>query len=430
MIFSMFVRDRRRSAAMAGVAMMVLLMSAPASAGVGSLGFEEAVRLAVNRAPSLAASRSQTVAAREDASRAAALPDPKLTLGIENLPVTGGDAFDLGAEAMTMQRVGVMQEFPAHAKREARQVVADRAVDEARALTVADLLSVHRVAAEAWIGVWAATRELAALQALREQSVLAIRISRSRLASGTGSAVDTMGAQAAALELDNRIDAANATLDAARSALARWTGASPDALAIEGRPPDFEVLPTGETTLLSSVDRQGPLLPWQSREARAEAEVGLAAAEKRPDWSVTAAYGRRQGQASDMLTVEFAVGLPLFTKNRQDRGIAARRAELDAVAASREDARRAQLASVQADLANWNGLRRQVARRQDEMLPLATDRARTALAGYRGGGELQPWLDARRDQIELQVGQARLLDQLGRAWAALAYLLPDREAQQ
>ena len=46
---------------------------------------------------------------------------------------------------------------------------------------------------------------------------------------------------------------------------------------------------------------------------------------------------------------------------------------------------------------------------------------------YAGGGDLQPWLEARRDEIELHLEHARHLGELGRVWAALAYLLPDQE---
>jgi hypothetical protein len=46
------------------------------------------------------------------------------------------------------------------------------------------------------------------------------------------------------------------------------------------------------------------------------------------------------------------------------------------------------------------------------------------LAGYRGGGALQAWLDARRDEIELRLGYADALASRARLWVALAYLLP------
>lgn len=426
------LRHRRGPRCLAMLALALWFFAAPSWSASTKVSFTGALRLAVERAPVLEARRSQTEAAHEEAVRAAALPDPKLTVGIANWPVTGGDAFDFRADDMTMKQVGVMQEFPARAKRQARQTVADRSIEQAQALSVAEQLTVRRAAADAWITLWAAQREVDALKALREQSALAVRLAKARLANGAGTAVDTLATQAAALELENRIDAAEASMEAARGTLARWLGVEPADLATDGVPPELTVLPVSEAALLASVDRQGPLLPWHSREAVAEAEVALAAAEKRPDWSLAASYGQRARSPdgmprSDMLMIEFAIDLPLFTRNRQDRGIAARRAELDAVVASHEDARRIQIEAVRRALAEWNGLKRQIARKEDEMLPLAHDRAQTAVAGYGGGGELQPWLDARRDELELHLEHARHLGELGRVWAALAFLLPDQE---
>ncbi len=398
------------------------------------IAFDDAVRLAVECAPALEARRSQTESAREDAVRAAALPDPRLTLGFTNIPVTGTDAFDLRADDMTMQQIGVMQEFPARAKRQARRAVADRIIEQAQALTQAERLTVRQAAAQAWIALWAAQREVEALQALREQSALAIRIAKARLAGGAGTAVDALAAQSAALELDNRIDAAEAGVTATRATLARWLGIEPEEVTIIGASPDLSVLSVDETSLLTSVARQGPLRAWQSRESLAEAAVAAAVAETRPDWSVSAMYGQRERTPggmprSDMLTIEFSIGLPLLTRNRQDRGVAARRAELDAVAAEHEDARRMQVEAVRRGLAEWHGLKRQIARKEQQALPLAHDRSQVALAAYRGGGSLQPWLDARRDELELHIEHARHLGELGRTWSALAYLLDDEETQ-
>ena len=432
---SRFLSLRRRCSCRhwAMLALALICVVAPAWSAA-PIAFDEAVRLAVERAPTLQARRSQTEAAREEAVRADALPDPRLTLGLANVPVAGTDAFDLRADDMTMQQVGVMQEFPARAKRQARQAVADRMIEQTQALSLAERLAVRQAAAEAWIGLWTAQREVEALQAQRAQSALAIRIAKARLAGGTGTAVDALAVQSAALELDNRIDAAEATVEVARSTLARWLGTEPDDLTTAGSPPDLTVLPVDEARLLTSVDRQGPLLAWRSRESVAEAAVAAALAETRPDWSVSAMYGRRERAPggmprSDMLTVEFSIGLPLLSRNRQDRGVAARRAERDAVVAEHEDARRLQVEAVRRALAEWHGLKRQVARKEQQALPLAHDRSQVALAAYRGGGPLQPWLDARRDELELSIEHARHLGELGRVWSVLAYLLVDEETQ-
>jgi outer membrane protein TolC len=390
------------------------------------ISFDAALHRSVERAPMLAARRAQTVAAQADAQRAAALPDPQLTFGLQDLPVTGSGAFDPSADDFTMKKIGVMQAIPARAKRDARRAVADRMVDQASALTTTEELAVKRATAEAWISLWAAEHEVDALQALRAESDLAVRTAKARQRGGAGSAVDVLAAQAAVLELENRLEMAQAQVESARAMLSRWIG--DNASAATDTAPDFARLPIDESILLQSLDRQGPLLSWQSREQLASAQVALARADKHPDWSVGVSYGQRD-RFSDLLSVEFSIDLPLFPGNRQDRGIAARQAEYEATLDEHEDAKRAQQQQLQSDLAQWAGLTRQVARDESSLLPLARDRSRIALAAYRGGGELQPWLDARRAEIETYVTHAQMSGDLGRAWAALAYLLSEENRQ-
>ena len=387
-----------------------------------ALTLPEAVRLASERAPMLDARRAGVSAAQEEAARAGALPDPMLTVGIDNLPVTGSDAFDARVDDMTMKKIGLRQEIPSRAKRSARQSFAARQIDEAQAQSQAEVLAVRRAAAEAWIAVWAAQRQLVALQKLREQAALAVKVSKARVAGGGEPVSDALAAEAALLELDSRIEAARAKKLAAQAGLARWLGDA--AVEVADQAPNFDSLPVSEAQLLAAVGRVGPLLWATAQVETAAAAIDVARADKRPDWSVGASYGQRVGARSDMIMFEVGIGLPLFSRNRQDRGVAAREADYQTALATREDLRRQEAARIRADLARWEGLKRQVALHEDSLLPLAQDRSTTTLAAYRAGGDLQPWLNARRDELDVQLAHAEHLDELGRAWAALAFLLP------
>jgi outer membrane protein TolC len=402
-----------------GLALPSIALAAPAAPA--ALTLEQAVDRATTRAPMLDARRAGVSAAEQEAARAGTLPDPMLTVGIDNLPITGSDAFDTTADFMTMKKIGLRQDIPSRAKREARRALATRQIDEAQARSQAERLSVRRAAAEAWIDLWAAQRELDSLQLLRGQAVLAAKLAKARVAGGA-SVSDALATEAAVLELDNRIEAAHATKAGAQAGLARWVGE--EDTEVSGTP-DFDALPISQSDLLGAVDHVGALLPVTAQVETAATAVDLARAEKRPDWSVGAAYGQRGGGRSDMLMLEVGIGLPLFARNRQDRGVAAREADYQAALATREDLRRQQTASLRADIARWEGLKRQVALHETALLPLASDRSMTALAAYRAGGDLQPWLNARRDELDVHLSHAEHLGELGRAWAALAFLLPE-----
>src|SRR5690606_7801477 len=72
--------------------------------------FDEALRLATNVSAAAKASQASVAASTQAAARADQLPDPMLSLGLDNLPVSGPDKFRPNADFMTMRRVGIEQE--------------------------------------------------------------------------------------------------------------------------------------------------------------------------------------------------------------------------------------------------------------------------------------------------------------------------------
>ena len=86
-----------------------------------ALTLEQALSQAQQQAPLLKASAAGVQAAEQARIPAAALPDPQLRLGLQNVPIESDDRLRLNREPMTMQMVGLMQEMPSRAKRDAWQ---------------------------------------------------------------------------------------------------------------------------------------------------------------------------------------------------------------------------------------------------------------------------------------------------------------------
>ena len=384
-----------------------------------------AVQRGVAQAPSMTARDADMDASREEAMRAGRLPDPSLTFGVANFPVTAPGAFSLRSDPTTTRNIGVTQDIPSRAARDAERQLANAQIDAAAANRVATAQTVQERIADAWIGVWVAERERNLLRELRSEGDLAVRLTQARLRGGAGSATDALAARAEVATLENRLAGADADLAAAQASLQRWVGSSAVTLA---EAPDFGRLPVALGSLEQSIDQQAPMQAWAAREQVAQAALDQARAAKHPDWSVSAIYGKRAPGLSDMVMLQVGVSLPLFTRNRQDRGISARQAQRDAVQADHEDARRAQREAVARTVAAWQGWGRQIERDQQILLPLDRDRAKTALASYGGGGWFQPWLEARRAEIEQRLAYVDALAARARLWAALAYLLPHHDS--
>src|SRR3546814_7394294 len=72
--------------------------------------------------------------------------------------------------------------------------------------------------------------------------------------------------------------------------------------------PDFAIDPAG---LRTAIDRHPDLGAAIARTRQAEADIGLARAEKRPDWAFDVAYQRRADRYGDMVSAGVTMSLPL-----------------------------------------------------------------------------------------------------------------------
>ena len=127
------------------------------------------------------------------------------------------------------------------------------------------------------------------------------------------------------------------------------------------------------------------LLLADAERDRAEADIRLAQSEKRPDFGVSATYGRRNPDFGDVVSVMGSVTLPIFTGRRQNPRIAAAEADAAAALAERDDRLRAITARLEADLAAWRSAARQWERARDELLPLARNRSELETASFAAG---------------------------------------------
>lgn len=361
------------------------------------LTFNAALDQAVNTSPVLAAQRAQVGAAQSAAIPANALPDPKLFVGIDNYPVSGMDAGHLKRDFMTMQKVGVMQEFPNADKRRARAEVASAEIEAAEAQSRVARLKVRREAALAWLNRYALERKLALFDELdRENRLLATAV-RAQIASGRAQPADAVMPKLEAAQLADRHDDQARDLAKANAELRRLIGAAADE-PLAGEPPAFN-LDAG--SLRQHLHHHPELAAFGAETRKAEAAVHAAQAEKQSDVGVELAYQKRGAQFGDMVSLQFTFDLPLFTRTRQDPAIVAKQQELAKIDAEREAMLRDHASELESDLANYAALERQLARVHQEWLPLAQQKVDLTTASYQAGKtDLTAVLTARRELIE------------------------------
>jgi outer membrane protein, heavy metal efflux system len=328
---------------------LIFLLLAVVSPIDYALTFNEALSLAQTQAPQVKAREENFSAAQSSLQPADALPDPKLSLGIENLPIDGPDRYSVTSEAMTMRRIGLMQEFPNAAKRGARASAAQGRVALAETQVLITQLAVTRETAVAWIARWSVEQQLARIDDLRAENRLFDAAVKARLAGGKGSATDIVMPRQEAAMIEDRADELNARRSQAIAALKRWTGAAATE-ALQGTAPDW---PIANEALVHAVHRHPELAEFDAKARVLDAEIGEAQAEKKPDWELEMAYQKRGDQFGDMASVQVKFDLPVFAGSRQDPKIAARRAERAALDDERESTLREHAAMTEADVADY-----------------------------------------------------------------------------
>ena len=194
--------------------------------------------LALERAPALRARQADLDGAQSASLSADALPDPRLLVGIDNLPVSGPERWSTTAEAMTMKRVGWMQEVPNADKRRARADAAEAEVAQARAALALDRSNVRRDVALAWLGRYYAERRLALFAALEDENRLLQQTIAARVAAGRALPADASMARQEALALADRRDELERARAQALASLRRWVGTTATA-PLAGDPPDL-----------------------------------------------------------------------------------------------------------------------------------------------------------------------------------------------
>jgi outer membrane protein TolC len=410
--------------ALAAVVLLGALAVVPCLAGP-TLPLAEAERLAIERDAVLQQLTVESAGMREQAIAEGQLMDPRLRVGAVNVPVND---FSFTAEDMTMVEVGVTQEFPAGRTRElARKRMTQ--IANAREFEASDRRrSVQREVRRVWIELayLAAARELVSGQQTWVDQMRASALAR--YASGEGKQLDVLQAGLdVAMLREQQLDLdRDETMQ--RAKLARWLGEE-DA----GRAGPFAIPP--RASLKPLADLEGDLLlhpsqvDFERRIEAAQTAVDLARQANRPGWMLDVSYGFRGGEMDgqsrpDMLTAMVSVDLPLFRGDRQNREVAAARAEAQGLSEMHTDHQR----EMHAMLAEAWGVVQRTGELEHfyetDLLPLADQSVQAALLGYRSNRAMvDEVVAARRAALDAKLKHLRLAAERAQAQYDMDYLV-------
>ena len=390
-----------------------------------TLSLDAALRMALEHSQTLAAKDQAVLAAQALSVAAAQLPDPSLKLGVNNLPVTGADKYSLTRDFMTMRSVGLAQEWVRADKRQALSARYDSEAQVALAQRRMSEQDIQRETAQAWLTLHFQQRVHQLLNQQSQEMALQLQSVQAAYRVLKASQADVLSARLALAQVKDQLAQSQRLLALGQTQLMRWTGS--DVVQALNDLPDFKSLHWQVDDLQSLNDHHPTLVVMQKAEAVAQAELDLAKANRRPNWSAELMFNKRGSEFSDMVSLNFSRPLQWNAGNLQEREVAAKTAALAQLQAERLEASREHLAQVSAVVQTWRSNQARLQEFEATQLPLAQLRTQAAEVAYKNAsGSLNDVLQTRRMALETQMDYLRLALETAQQWAQLNYLTPVR----
>jgi cobalt-zinc-cadmium efflux system outer membrane protein len=328
-----------------GALALLLLLSPLARAGGETVGpvlalprdpvLDRLVEQSLAARPELRQAEATVSAERERIPQAGALPDPVLSLGIQN---DGFRDIQVGTMPTSFYQVMLSQGLPWPGKRGLREDVARLSADAANAALARARLTTEADVHRAYLDLLLARDRLGLLDRLERIWQDSAGSARVRYEAGDGAQSDLLRAQLELNRLRQRRWAFEAQERTAVQSLNRLRGHAVDeAIETTASVRDLAMpeLQSPEAALADALERSPELAQARLEAARATRSVALAERERYPDLGVQAGIMAR-GQLEPMWQAGISVGLPVWSSRKQSRAVAESRARADAGARGAE----------------------------------------------------------------------------------------------
>ena len=390
------------------------------------LSMEDAVRLALaSDDPYLLEPGQRASAFEERAVSDSQLPDPKLRLNFANWPT---NSFSYSQEPMTQVQLGVSQAFPKgdtlkfrRGKRQA-QARGERHRFELRRREVVLDTRLNWLELQYWAQASSKVRE--SRQAVAEL----IEVVQAIYATGRETSQDILRAELELSLLDDRLVEIGRKSSIARANLSRRIGDTAANREVSSSLPAMKH-PSEVTAIIELLEQHPAAKVFAARVDVADKDVDIAGEQKKPGWSVNLGYGARGGDRADFATLGVVMDVPLFTKNRQNREIAAAKKSRQASRLSRDTVLLDLRKNLHVTFADWTRLRERVSLYQSVVLKRAKDTTEASLSSYQSGVTDFPELvRARLAELDAELSLLRLHRDRLKAQAQLLFLEGENNA--
>ncbi len=419
--------------------------------------FNQAIQMAQQNDPWLTGNKHQQQAI-ESLSRAAnTLPDPRMSIGLANLPT---DGFDFSQEAMTQLKVGITQMFPrgdSLAIKNQQLRIASEAYPYQRqdrrakvAVTVGTL----------WLDAYQVQQSISLIERNRSLFEQLADVAQASYSSTLGKTrqQDIVRAQLELTRLDDRLDILAQQQNAYLGMLAQWlssafnsnnestnldTTSQLQPIKLKNTLPQLD-LHSSELIYSNSTLSVEVLAKYFSNHPAVSAidknisasktGINLAEQQYQPEWGVNASYGYRDNSPkgnnrADFFSVGVSFDLPLFTENRQDMVVKSAISKTEAIKTEKILLLRQLLGAFSSAKGRLLRINERKSLYQTKLLPQIHDQAEASLTAYTNDdGDFAEVVRSRIAVLNAEIEQLKIAVAKQKLILELNYLFVGSEA--
>jgi len=419
---------------------------------------EQAISLALKNDPWLHGSELKQDAANYRSVAARTWSNPKVSIGMMNLPT---NSWSLNQEAMTQFNVGVSQLLPrgdslaikeSQLKIEAFKFTQLRNDRKARLATSVT---------ELWLDAYLAQQTIALIESDRMLFEQVAEVAKASYAAALGSTrqQDVIRADLEIIQLEDRLVSQKQLLESATAQLSEWFQSYDNetqgysfnsnfqsqfqSFSLTDSLPSIELVsPEAADTSSYAREKMAQILVThpavkaiEQKRKVFEKTTELAKQQYKPQWGVNASYGYRDDMPSgqsraDFFSVGVTFDVPLFTKNRQDKEVAAAIAETQAVKTEKLLLTKQMLSALETEIRQLARLRERQTLYKQGILQQTNEQADASLTAYTNDdGDFSEVVRARIAVLNAQISALKIDVEALKTVARINYFFAGAESK-
>ena len=387
-----------------------------------NLTIDQAVQIALERDALINVYQSRSRAFKELAIAEDTLPDPKIKLGMMNIPT---DTYETNQEPMTQLQFGIQQMIPRGNSLEikSQRAISMSMLEDAR--TENQRRKITRNVRETWLELfyWLNAERVVAKN--RNLFSKLVSVTKQQYAAGRQKQQDVIRSELELGMLDDRGTKITTMLEMTHAKLEKYLGSDFSNINLD------EILPVLNVNSqdLTWIEKHPMMRMQQAMVTTSKKNVELAKQSYKPSWMLDLTYGKREDaingtERADFVSAMVMFDLPLFTGDRQDKKVAANKFRLNGALNSRDERKRELTKMWQVNHAKETRLSQRIKQYQTLLVPKAHENTATALYSYQSGRSgFTALMRAQITELETQLKALRLKVDVAKTRALLLYLV-------